>query len=618
MKRTWIPLVLTLSLLASYPLVAQTTNLTQETTNNTSACSGVALPGRYCEGEFTGMSSSKSGTYEPRPGNVSNVPLDRLLYPGNTTKMYAHLVPWFTRTDWNGTECNPSALSFPILNSGNWADGACLEKNKYLRCRSHMDIGYASNDVDTVDAQVSDMMRRGFDGIVIDWYGPPQAGIDVSVEDRTTLLVRDELDQRCAGQTACPMDFTLMFDEGTFKFKQNPACVDAACILNKLKSDFTYANSNYFGSPSYLKEGGRPVVSFFIAESQFMSPCVDGAGFNRCNLNGCTNSASCWNEIWVGLKAHTQTLSYGDPLFIFQNGDSFTAYTDGGFAWPNASTDPGTAYLHYFYTLMRQHPSLSAWGGGWQGFDDSVAGWCSAASGPRRTAQRCGLTWLKTIQMANDHYTSSSQLPYLQIATWNDYEEGTAIEPGIDNCWAISGLVSGTKLSWRLSIQMGEDEPNAASWATKKTIDHYEIFDSVDGENLTLVATRPRGKTSVSLTGLVGGGQRVLYVKAVGIPSVLNKMSGPIDYTAPPAVVITSPAEGGVVRSPVRVIANENTSRSADSMQIYLNGEVVYTQYYTDRLDTSLTLAPGSYVIEVKAWYSDGTYNPASHTFTVR
>jgi hypothetical protein len=22
----------------------------------------------------------------------------------------------------------------------------------------------------------------------------------------------------------------------------------------------------------------------------------------------------------------------------------------------------------------------------------------------------------------------------IQIATWNDYEEGTAIEPGIDNC----------------------------------------------------------------------------------------------------------------------------------------------------------------------------------------
>ena len=66
------------------------------------------------------------------------------------------------------------------------------------------------------------------------------------------------------------MHFTLMVDEGTFKFKQNPACVDAACILNKLKSDFTYANGSYFGSPSYLKEGGRPVV--WVLNGQPLAP----------------------------------------------------------------------------------------------------------------------------------------------------------------------------------------------------------------------------------------------------------------------------------------------------------------------------------------------------------
>jgi hypothetical protein len=52
-------------------------------------------------------------------------------------------------------------------------------------------------------------------------------------------------------------------------------------------------------------------------------------------------------------------------------------------------------------------------------------------------------------------------------------------------------------------------------------------------------------------------------------------------------------------------------------MQIYLNGSAVYTQYNTDRLDKDLTLGPGSYMIEVKAWYSDGTNNATSHTFTV-
>ena len=44
---------------------------------------------------------------------------------------------------------------------------------------------------------------------------------------------------------------------------------------------------------------------------------------------------------------------------------------------------------------------------------------------------------------AQQPYNSGKQLPALQLVTWNDYEEGTEIESGIDNCFSLSASVSG-------------------------------------------------------------------------------------------------------------------------------------------------------------------------------
>jgi hypothetical protein len=36
--------------------------------------------------------------------------------------------------------------------------------------------------------------------------------------------------------------------------------------------------------------------------------------------------------------------------------------------------------------------------------------------------------------MFRKYYDDSHPLPFLMIATWNDYEEGTAIEAGLPKC----------------------------------------------------------------------------------------------------------------------------------------------------------------------------------------
>ena len=45
--------------------------------------------------------------------------------------------------------------------------------------------------------------------------------------------------------------------------------------------------------------------------------------------------------------------------------------------------------------------------------------------------RNCGKTFDTTLHMYDRYFDSATPLPFLLIETWNDYEEGTAIEHGI-------------------------------------------------------------------------------------------------------------------------------------------------------------------------------------------
>ena len=50
-------------------------------------------------------------------------------------------------------------------------------------------------------------------------------------------------------------------------------------------------------------------------------------------------------------------------------------------------------------------------------------------------ARACGKTLDETLNLYKHYYDSSNPMPFLLIETWNDYEEGTAIEKQIgENC----------------------------------------------------------------------------------------------------------------------------------------------------------------------------------------
>ena len=85
--------------------------------------------------------------------------------------------------------------------------------------------------------------------------------------------------------------------------------------------------------------------------------------------------------------------------------------------------------------MAGQHGGAVAVGSVYAGFDDRLASW-----GKRRIINgNCGDTWLKTFSVAREYQGRYSAL---QLLTWNDYEEGSEIEPGIDNCVSVRASAS--------------------------------------------------------------------------------------------------------------------------------------------------------------------------------
>jgi hypothetical protein len=129
------------------------------------------------------------------------------------------------------------------------------------------------------------------------------------------------------------------------------------------------------------------------------------------------------------------------PVLLYKDDPppQFSAAFDGQYAWVHPgskgwSTDGsewGEDYLGNFYKRMRsKHPDQIVVGTVWPGFDDTRASW----SLNRHIDQRCGKTLQDTLRVFAENNDPDHPMPFILIATWNDYEEGTAIENGLARC----------------------------------------------------------------------------------------------------------------------------------------------------------------------------------------
>ena len=306
---------------------------------------------------------------------------------------------------------------------------------------SHINIGYSSTDPAQIKRQVEDMISRGINGVIIAWYGPNNA-----IDQATKLLMAEA--ENHPGFT-----FAIMIDHGAILWDSCAGCTPQQALTAQMQ----YLEQTYFHSTAYMTEGGVPVVTDFDID---------------------LNYAIDWNTLNTALSTH--------PLFLFQNNSGFSHVLSGGsYSWVMpTTTDHGASYLSSFYDTGMSFPTEQTVGATYKGFNDTLASWGSK----RIMGQQCGQTWLQTFSELNGLYSAGKQLPDLQLVTWNDYEEGTEIESGIDNCVTLSGSVAGNNLQWTI----GGDE---------STIDHYTVYISTDGQNLMALTDMAVGLRSLNLCG---------------------------------------------------------------------------------------------------------------------
>ncbi len=257
--------------------------------------------------------------------------------------------------------------------------------------RVHIDVGYDSYDPGVLRKQIQQARHMGISAFVVDWYGPGQA-----FSDHNFALL-----QAAADETH--FQVALLYNESEDEDAQ--ATDQAMVAMDEAYKSYIGPDAPHRGS--YLAYNGHPVIFVFPKQGH-----VD------------------WNRVVEHCR------SWDAPPFFFYKDEppaKYVADFAGLYAWvqpgqkgwtPDGS-NWGQQYLEDFYRNVRfKHPDKIAVGAAWPGFDDSAAKW-----GLNRHMQsRCGQTFEDTLHLYNRYFDAEHPLPFVMIETWNDYEEGTAVE----------------------------------------------------------------------------------------------------------------------------------------------------------------------------------------------
>jgi hypothetical protein len=376
---------------------------------------------------------------------------------------------FLSQTNGNEGSTNVSKVDIRTLLYPGATTEIYAELQPWFGDERHMDVGYTSWDPVQVEKQLEDMQSRGVTGVVIDWYGP------ADTTEPTTLA------WLAAAEAHPGFKVMIMIDKGAVTISACKGC-NAQQTMIYLTN---YILKHYATSSAYAMFGGNPIITQFDLDLHFT---LD------------------WNAIQAGTSKNI--------AWIFEHADGFThALASGSWSWVSTTAgDYGMPYLDNFYNTALLYPKEQAWGGVYKGFNDTLASWGAG----RIVTQQCGGTWLETFSELNKFYDSGQQLPILQLVTWNDYEEGTEIETGIDNCLSVSASIKKSTLSWTVTGHTSR-------------LDHYIVYFSQDDKNLLQLDTVSIGSFSIDLSAF-DLDHGTIYVQAIGKPTIKNQMSGAVAY----------------------------------------------------------------------------------------
>ncbi|MHA3787015.1 glycoside hydrolase family 71/99-like protein [Flavobacterium hauense] len=298
----------------------------------------------------------------------------------NSTKIYMHYMPWFETK-----ESSPDGQWGYHWKMGN-KNPDITDANGKREIASHYYplIGpYHSGDKEVIENHLLMMKYAGIDGVLIDWYGTYNLN-DYRINKENAEQLIEMLDE-------VGLEYAIVYED---RFLTN--IVDAGLaptIISAAKTDFSYLQNNYFNDANYIKVNDKPLL----------------LNFGPITLT----QPSDWTSAFSGLNPK--------PTFL-------TLWYESADAGVNASGEYSWVYQDNSHISNFYANKLSgldvAIGSAYPGFKDYYQQGGGGAAIGWTIEHNNGATLDETLTMAKN-----ANLKYLQLITWNDFGEGTMIEP---------------------------------------------------------------------------------------------------------------------------------------------------------------------------------------------
>ncbi|MFC4993221.1 glycoside hydrolase family 71/99-like protein [Rubritalea tangerina] len=255
---------------------------------------------------------------------------------------------------------------------------------------------YDSRDPDLLACHTQLMQITGIDGVIIDWYGCQNFRAYPKIHQSTQHLI-ESIKQ--AG-----LKYAICYEDRTIEAISEQKQLSPTQEIELCQQDLAWLSKHCFSDPAYVKLAGRPILPVF-GPVHFKTP-------------------QQWQSI----------LSNVSPKPAFYALPHMTQQTnaDGSFGWPpvhggkEISTHQWKKYLQTLYSQKTDKTIAIAF----PRFQD-IYSTSYGSIDPRGTK-----TFSESL-----HLAKQSNAPIIQIATWNDFGEGTVIEPTIQTSYQYLELL---------------------------------------------------------------------------------------------------------------------------------------------------------------------------------
>ncbi len=271
---------------------------------------------------------------------------------------------------------------------------------------------YDSQDGDLLEYQVLLMHLSGIDGVIVDWYG---------IEDFRDYKVNHDASLALFEYTRrANLDFALAYEDATVGFMVDGGHIDADATTEHAQETMQYVDEQWFSDESYVHFNEQPLL-FVFGPQYYRDPAIWEAMFADLDSNPALVTLEGHLD-WAALASYPWP-----PMHLAGGGELYPAVLD--------------SHLERFYrNAQRGEPALIV-GSAFPQFHDIYSEAGVRSSYGYLDAQD-GETFRHTMQWALD-----SQADIIQLVTWNDYGEGTIIEPTEETGYQYLEMMQETRRS---------------------------------------------------------------------------------------------------------------------------------------------------------------------------